>query len=230
MELTLSEPLIPTATTRREIKQLATVISRTYQMYAVRKRYRTDTKNAIRMLENARKEESWSHLGRPKLFVAFSGGTGAGESLYKDHEAIVESIKEILDKFNTAFEITYWDEMEKPGNITSQLIDTIISSDYGIAYFSEPSKEGNGEFQDNPNVLFEAGMMQALAKTPGVRFKSWIPIRAQDDVNDAATIPFDIASERIVLVQRTGKSGAFDKEKFNDDLGNVIQSLLDEEE
>jgi hypothetical protein len=73
-------------------------------------------------------------------------------------------------------------------------------------------------------------MMQALTNTPGVRFKAWIPIRENDPHGDVQTIPFDIAGERTVLVERTDEAGTFDNDKLTGDLQKVIQSLLDEED
>ena len=68
--------------------------------------------------------------------------------------------------------------MTDAGSISAQVISEITGSDFGIAYFSEPVKEG--AFQDNPNVLFEAGMMQALTNAAGTLFKGWIPIRESE--------------------------------------------------
>lgn len=228
MEFTIDRLFVPTATTRKEIKLLADVISRAYQMYNVRKMYRTDTKKAIRMLEESRKQETWAHLGRPKLFFAFSGGTGLESNVQNHHKIIIENIDDVLKKFENALEITRWDKMDKPGNIMSDLIETVVRSDYGIAYFSEPSGENEGQFQDNSNVLFEAGMMQALTNTPGVRFNAWIPIREEDQ--PGVTPPFDIAGERTVYVERSGEDRNLNSEAFKEKLHSVIQSLLDKED
>jgi hypothetical protein len=53
------------------------------------------------------------------------------------------------------------------------------------------------KYTDNRNVLFEAGMMHALAKS-GEVMKGWIPIREKD----SPPSPFDFNSETIVEVPR----------------------------
>jgi hypothetical protein len=112
IEFCMEEPLVPKAATRKEIELLADIISRAQRMNAVRRANRSHTKNAIEMLEESRKKETWSHLGRPKLFFAFSGGTKLEPELQENHKIITDSINAVLDDFKDAFEITRWDNMD----------------------------------------------------------------------------------------------------------------------
>lgn len=89
----------------------------------------------------------------------------------------------------------------------------------GLCYFSEPTTEG--QFQDNANVLFEAGMMQALANSPSTRLRAWIPVREKA----STSIPFYIASERILLVDPA--DGKLDKTSFADALRQRMATLIE---
>jgi len=100
-----------------------------------------------------------------------------------------------------------------------QVIRDIGNSELGLCYFSEPTTEG--QFQDNPNVLFEAGMMQALANSPSTRLRAWIPVREKE----SPSIPFDIASERILSVDRA--DGKLDKTSFADALRKRVATLIE---
>ena len=114
--------------------------------------------------------------------------------------------------------VVYWEDVTEAGNITHQVIRDINNSDFGICYFSQPNSKG--EFEDNANVLFEAGMMQALAHSPNAQLEAWIPIREKE----SESIPFDIASERILLVDR--KKGKLDKTCFRNALKERVKELV----
>ena len=115
--------------------------------------------------------------------------------------------------------MNYWEDSTEAGNITMQIIRDIGNSDFGLCYFSEPTAQGR--FEDNANVLFEAGMMQALANSHSALLRAWIPIREKE----SASIPFDIASERILLVDRA--NGIFENNIFEEALRQRMNTLLE---
>lgn len=65
---------------------------------------------------------------------------------------------------------------------------------------------------DNPNVIFEAGMLHALINSPDAPPSGWIPVREED----SPAAPFDFAAERIEKVPRT--RGELDVVKFRAQL------------
>jgi len=210
----------PTPASLEEARTLAIVISRAYQMYDVRRAQRDNTKRAMRLLEHALKTESWTRLALPQLFVAYPGTERLDMDVRADHEAVIKTIRDVVGEFTDKLKAVFWEDMTQAGNITEQVIREISISDFGMCYFSEPVQRG--EFQDNSNVLFEAGMMQSLANSPGALLSGWIPVREKE----SADIPFDIAAERIQLVERA-EDGAFDQSAFADALRARVNALID---
>jgi hypothetical protein len=208
----------PTPASLKEAGRLAKIISRAYQMFDVRKNQRENTKRAMQMLEEALEKESWTRLDLPQIFVAYPGVERSIEEAGAEQETVIGTIKNVINIFNDSLTPVFWDEITEPGNITDQVIREICNSEFGLCYFSEPI--GKGSFQDNANVLFEAGMMQALRKSPGALLKDWIPVREKK----APDIPFDIAAERILIIDR--KDGKFNKETFAKDLEGRLKALV----
>jgi hypothetical protein len=67
------------------------------------------------------------------------------------------------------------------GAITAQIADKIVKSRFGICYFSEPGQQpSQHKYVDNPNVIFEAGMLHALINSPDAPPSGWIPVREDD--------------------------------------------------
>jgi hypothetical protein len=211
----------PTPATLEEARLLAAVIARAYQLVEVREAQRENTRQAIRMLEESRQRESWTRLALPQIFVAHPGTERLRGKAKTDHEEVITTIHTVIGEFKHKLKIVLWDKITKTGSINAQVIDEITGSDFGLAYFSEPLK--GGTFQDNPNVLFEAGMMQALSNAPGALFKGWIPIREKA----SPPIPFDIANERILWVDRAD-DGSLDSKIFAKNLRGWIKDLIGE--
>lgn len=199
LELASKDYVEPTPVSREEISRLAEIIERAYRMMEVRKQQKSNTRIVIEQLRNALDNEAWTRLALPRMFVAFSGGTGLKGEVEQNHEAIIKTIREVVDEFSSVLEAVFWDESAESGNITAQVIREIGLAEYGICYFSEPETQGEYAYRDNANVLFEAGMMQALQSSPTALLRGWIPIR-EDASPD---LPFDIASERILIVERS---------------------------
>ena len=208
----------PTSASLVEARTLATLISRAYQMYDVRRAQRENTKRALQMMAESLHTGSWTRLALPQLFVAYSGLERLDENLSAEHQAVIGTIREIVEEFSKRITCIYWEDVTEAGNITSQVIRDISNSDFGLCYFSEPAPDGT--FHDNPNVLFEAGMMQALSSSPNGLLRAWIPIREKD----SPTIPFDIASERILTIDRT--DGKLDNAAFSKSLRDRMTGLL----
>lgn len=221
VEFATAEYVEPTPTTLEEARLLAAVIARAYQLYEVRQAQRENTRQALRMLEESRQRESWTRLSLPQIFVAYPGTERLEGKVETSHEEIIDTLRTVVDEFKDKLRIVFWEDITEAGSISAQVIGEITGSDFGIAYFSEPVKDG--AFQDNPNVLFEAGMMQAFSNATGTLFKGWIPIREKE----STTIPFDISNERILWVDRTDE-GALDPEAFAANLRSWIRTLIGE--
>ena len=77
-------------------------------------------------------------------------------------------------------------------------------------------------FLDNPNVLFEAGMLHVCRENTADSIKGWIPIR--EDAERTTPIPFNFAGDSVLIVPR--ESNAFSSEEFYLDLSARLNSIL----
>lgn len=88
-------------------------------------------------------------------------------------------------------------------------------------HFSETIDDGDFAYADNPNVIFEAGMLHALINSPDAPPSGWIPVREKD----APPAPFDFANERIELVPRDER-GKIEEDQFRRRIRRRVDDLL----
>ena len=195
---------------KSELKRIAETISilvRSYKM-SIASVNRTD--EAIKSLGNILKRPLPT-LTKPNLFLAFA------QKAEKDvTELIVQTLKE---KFSDKVHMISWEEMDHPGNVSQQLVDAISNCRYAICYLSE--KNEAGEFRDNPNVIFEAGMFHGRTEAINAVPSKWIPIREKDSPKP----PFDFAQERILLVERN-KDNRLNQKVFANKFCEMVDAML----
>lgn len=204
IEFGCATPIEPTPVSKQEVATLADTITRAYRMYDVRKTQRLNTERALRMLETSLTEETWKRLALPQVFVAYSG---------RGDPDVVDALREVIGRFEKALTPHFWEDNTESGDINSHVVDAITTSEFGVCYFSEPADDA---WTDNANVLFEAGMMQALTNSGGALLRGWIPIR-----ENAGSLPFDVASQRMVIVPRA-EDGKLDRDAF---VAQFVQRL-----
>lgn len=151
-------------------------------------------------------------LTHPQVFVAFSS---------RADDEVVGTIQQVLNEFSDALLVTQWNTIEESGSITLRLIEEIARSRFGVCYFSEPVAGRDRQYADNANVLFEAGMLHSLTNSPVTTPSAWIPIRE----GQSPAIPFDFASERILIIPRDN-NGALLKERFRADFRARVKALM----
>jgi hypothetical protein len=177
------------------------------------------TREAIRELRDILDAAEFPKLAKPRIFFAFSD---------RADRSVVDVVKTVLREFEGKLDVQDWDQMRESGNIPRQIAHSIARSKFGVCYLSERQASGNGELQyiDNPNVVFESGMLQAQTNgyTSEDEPAGWIPIRERN----SPQAPFDFASERMLIVPRAARSGDLDKQKLGDELRQRIKSLLRE--
>lgn len=170
------------------------------------------TRAALSDLKTILSSTRFPRITKPQVFVAFSG---------RADDEVVGAIQQVLSEFSDALRIVLWNRIEESGSITFRLIEEIARSRFGVCYFSEPVTDSAGHFEDNPNVLFEAGMLHSLTNSPVGTPSAWIPIREKQ----SPRIPFDFASERILLIERN-RDGELMEERFRADLRGKMKALL----
>lgn len=175
-----------------------------------------DTMKVLKKLNISLQETQWPEFARPQMFVATSRNAD---------RRVTGEIQKVLDQFDDRMDVVYWRDISKSGNISKQIIEEISKSKFGLCYFSEPATPGGQKckYRDNPNVLFEAGMMQALTNSPNAHPTGWLPVREKS----SPPAPFDFADDRILFVDRFEKDDTFNKDAFQATLEDRVISLLE---
>ena len=185
------------------------------------------TKEQIEAVTEARKNFSKivndiRSIAEPKIiFVA---------SPKKRDEDVWDAIDSVLKKkkYKVRFTVIKWDEKTQPGNIVNQIIGDAMESAIGICLISEKmveTKSSQGKkvmiAHDNTNVVFEAGVFQALVDNPDRLCKALVPIR--EDESLAGQPFFDISQDRICVINRD------EKHKFlSDDFKEKFEKIIDD--
>lgn len=152
-------------------------------------------------------------LVKPRIFFAFSA---------KADLEVVGAIEEVLGKYSHKLEVRNWQRFTQTGNINQHIMEEISASKFGLCYLSERVESENGlNFQDNPNVLFEAGMLQALSRSPVSEPKDWVPVRE----TLGPPVPFDFSVDRVLMVSRN-QAGELNRASLIAELQKRMDDLL----
>jgi hypothetical protein len=198
--------------TKDELTLLADTIAILLELRRANRAQITGTRAAVSDLSLTLRNTKFPRLTKPQIFVAFPG---------RADDNVIGVIHQVLDEFSDALRVVQWSGIEESGSITLGLIEEIARSRFGICYFSEPAEDADGGFSDNANVLFEAGMLHSLTNSPVAMPTGWIPIREKQ----SPKIPFDFASERILIISRHN-NGTLAEETFRADLRKRVEVLL----
>lgn len=201
-----------TEVAKDELQLLADAVAILSELRQTNRAQVTGTRAALSDLKTVLSSTRFPRITKPQVFVAFSG---------RADDEVVGVIQQVLSEFGDVLRIVLWNRIEESGSITLRLIEGIARSTFGVCYFSEPLAGSDGQFEDNPNVLFEAGMLHSLTNSPVGTPSGWIPIREKQ----SPRIPFDFASERILLIERN-RDGELMEERFRASLRGKVNALL----
>jgi hypothetical protein len=210
----------PTEVGKLELLRLGDALRILYTLFEVRRDQSACTNRAIRDLRQQLNKTRFPKLAKPRFFVAFSHTADVG---------VRRLIGNVLNEFADQLEVTDWSKMKGQGNISAQITKEITESRFGLCYLSQPV-EGAGQhghrYEDNANVIFEAGMLHARTRLNADddtgQPTGWIPVREED----SPPAPFDFAGDRILLVPRAG--GRLNDLEFQEQLRGRIEALLNE--
>jgi len=198
---------------RNEFSLLADSLATLLDLWEKNETHSDNTVEAVDNLRDMITNAQFPRLTRPQVFIAHSA---------RADKQVTGVIRQVLQQYETKIDITYWNDISEAGNVTVQIGEKIVNSRFGICYLSEPTNaaESGTRFVDNPNVIFEAGMLHALANAPNAPPSGWIPIRERE----SSSAPFDFAHERILEVARlsTGEVAP----NFETDLRSRVNALL----
>ncbi len=189
--------------------EIASIVEAIALLYGLRKTYTIQSTSTKLALDTLREFKNLPLTISPKIFIA---------SPAKSDKAVTAKITRTLSLYD--IEVYYWKSDTDPGNIPEQIWREVSTSDIGICYFSEISRTSGHAYQDNYNVVFEAGMMHALSKSANDTMQGWIAIREVDSPG----VPFDFVTERILSVPRNPE-GKVDEEAFAVELERILDSI-----
>jgi hypothetical protein len=204
-----------------ELSRLGTALSILYDLYDTNRTQAKNTAGAIGDLRDLLTAAEFPRLAKPHFFLAYPD---------KADRRVKYVIDDVLDELSDRLEFTDWAAIHESGNVPSQIATEISRSRFGICYFSQLSQRRVGTdggvplFEDNPNVLFEAGMLHARTSVTGEARgepSGWIPIREAN----SPPKPFDFQSERILEVPRT-RNGELKEEVLHEILKSWIENLI----
>jgi hypothetical protein len=197
---------------QKELEMLAEAIAILIELRDANKVQVEGTDQAVGQLGRFLSTAKFPRLTKPNLFLASADDAD---------ERVLAVIKKVLEDFSSKVSVFDWREIDEAGAITTQIADRIVRSSYGICYFSELAPPSSGhKYIDNPNVIFEAGMLHALVNAPDAPPSGWIPVR-EDDSPDA---PFDFADQRIERVPRD--EGQVNEERLSAQIQRRLAALL----
>jgi hypothetical protein len=209
-----------TEVARNELVMLGNALAILLDLYEVNRTQSRMTESAIFDLQGNLESAKFPRLAKPRFF--FASSTRADRS-------VIMVINEVLQEFDDRLEFTDWSRMSESGNIAAQIAREITQSRFGICYLSEPAGQGaRFAYVDNPNVVFEAGMLHATtaANEPGAVGEptGWIPVREES----SPPAPFDFAAERTVYVPRF-HDGRLNQDRLREMLTERVLRLLGDE-
>jgi hypothetical protein len=207
---------------KQELQLLADAIAILLELYEVNRSQSQQTASAIFDLQERLESARFPKLTRPHFFLAFSN---------RADEAVINVINEVLHEFMDRLEFTDWTRMSESGNVNAQITKEILRARFGICYLSEaaPADHPAGTaYIDNPNVVFEAGMIHARTTVDDTASTGdptgWIPMREVA----SPPAPFDFAAERTLYIPRFPK-GDLNDGRLQELLRARISHLLGEE-
>lgn len=150
-----------------------------------------------------------------KVFLA-SSSRADGEVVRVLDQILTDTFHEPAD------ELVRWNEPAE-GSIRERIWGSLSTCTFAACYFSEPAKAGSmRRFIDNPNVLFEVGILYALKRSRRSPVRGLLLLREEN----SPSIPFDLGDERMLKVPRL-QDGKLDEKSFKIMLSDYLSHMLD---
>jgi hypothetical protein len=221
MNVEVPKYLARSAAWHAELVKLATAIGILYRLTKINELQISGTNKARTALANTRFVRV---TARRTMFVASSA---------RADPKVMEILKSTLTTYNSAFDVVSWTDAQE-GNILENIWSKISSCTFAACYFSEPARDpapgarasgrsGRVRYRDNPNVLFEAGVLYGLRQIGWSPLKKLLLVREKDSPN----IPFDLATEFMVTVSRH-RNGTVNTADLSRRIQSTVAAILEE--
>lgn len=206
-----------TSARREELTELDEAVSTIFWLHETTEQNATNTKVAFERFR-ATFHLANSALGNSTVFFA---------SPFNADPRVAEVIRATLRSFPSVT-VVDWQDMRAPGTITEQIEEAIRHASFGVCYLSErdsAAPPGAGlRFRDNPNVLFEAGMLHSARRQLSGEAGLWIAVREAEKLS--SEVPFDLAGLRLIDVPRM-PDGNLDEAGLGKELAGMVRWILD---
>ncbi|MEM8721252.1 MAG: TIR domain-containing protein [Cyanobacteria bacterium P01_G01_bin.39] len=195
-----------------EIQLIAKCIKKIYFRHEAYSEQRKDTEQAIASLVKIKNSKDYLSVTKNKLHVFLASSNRAEND-------VIGEIRQLFNDFEDC-ELEFWKTDFGTGIINLDLLNIIKSCSHGIFYVSQPvaNSEAEQKYDDNQNVLIEAGMMSSKSN----KFENIIIIREENSIAD---LPFDLKPIKTIYVPRDAKD-RLNKESFIEDLKTLIERML----
>ncbi|HEX8106551.1 MAG TPA: hypothetical protein VF516_02435 [Kofleriaceae bacterium] len=223
MNIEIPKYLAYSAAWHAELTKIATAIGILYRLTKINELQNRGTLNAKKELTRATFVRV---AARRTMFVASSARADPN---------VMKILNETLATYAPHFEIVSWTDPQA-GNILENIWSKISSCTFAACYFSEPthaptsdarpSSRANRqvEYRDNPNVLFEAGMLYALLEIGRAPVKKLLLVREENSPD----IPFDLGAEFMILVRRL-QNGNVNVSDLKKRVRATVKAILEDE-
>lgn len=176
------------------------------ELYAEQKE---DTDQAVEDLAKIRTDGNLISISRPQVFLA---------SAYTANSDVISVINTLFREEIPDFRLESWKNKLGTGIINLEILNKIKACDHGIFYVSQPTNNNSNQYEDNQNVLIEAGMMSYKSN----QFENIIIIREEQSVKE---MPFDLHPIKKIYIRRD-KDSQLDRETFQNELKTLTKRML----
>lgn len=219
LNLEFEDSLPITDNGRETVRTLGNSLARLFWLHQTFSTTTRDTLRAFEVLERL-PTAGISPLKRRTVFLS---------SPEHADPAVMEAIHSVLGEFEDLFEVKFWKEESLSGDVKQQVRDAIISAEFGVCYLSQQIDADSSapSFVDNYNVVFEAGMLQAMHEIRRGRAGSsrWVPIREVPPFTTPP--PFNFATDRLVEVPREEGNGRLQASELAQRLRATIEAQVE---
>jgi hypothetical protein len=191
----------------QELIALADALGVLYDLHELHEIQAQGTHDAVDHLRRLKASARSPQIAKTQVFVAYSN---------KADDQVVGIIVNEIGRLEGPPKVIKWRDMEAAGQINTQIDEAINTSGFGVCYLSESS--GEESFQDNDNVLIEAGMFREREVSQGQA--TCLLVREAN----SPPCPFDIAGHRILYVPR--ENGVLNGEMFHAELRRKLSWLM----
>lgn len=223
LNLESNQRLTPSDDLKHELEDISKAVATLYELRTINAVQDQGTRSAVDELKEI--AVSLAANTAPRTLAAMERRIFFAYPEKCDYE-VKEIIKNAVNnRYKKEVILIDWEKDAKLGPI--EIWSYLQRCQGGICYLSEKvNKDENTEnfqFQDNPNVIFEAGMMEALSNAQEHIFQNWIPIREKNSLD----APVNFRNQNGVIVEREHDGSIKDGDEVTRRIVSMLTKIFD---